>query len=136
MGLLSFLRKAVSVPQGVIGLMTRMGMGCSGSSGEFHEVMPEVEEVAKKNVARSPAVPSAYPTTWLTHSRMLISFIQRAGSICGYERTNLYAGGDSDGIKALEKRRWLRTQSTKTGAVQKLMKTTKDGKALYLLSAC
>ena len=40
--------KPLSVPQGVIGLMTRFGMDVVLAHPEGYEVMPEVEEVAKK----------------------------------------------------------------------------------------
>ena len=45
--------KPLSVPQGVIGLMTRFGMDVVLAHPEGYEVMPEVEEVAKKNAAAS-----------------------------------------------------------------------------------
>ena len=43
--------KPLSVPQGVIGLMTRFGMDVVLAHPEGYEVMPEVEEIAKKNAA-------------------------------------------------------------------------------------
>ena len=43
--------KPLSVPQGVIGLMTRFGMDVVLAHPEGYEVMPEVEEVAKTNAA-------------------------------------------------------------------------------------
>ena len=45
--------KPLSVPQGVIGLMTRMGMEVVLAHPEGYEVMPEVEEVARKNAEKS-----------------------------------------------------------------------------------
>lgn len=45
--------KPLSVPQGVIGLMTRLGMEVVLAHPEGYEVMPEVEEVAKKNAQAS-----------------------------------------------------------------------------------
>ena len=47
-----------------------------------------------------------YPKSWAPFAAM-------------EKRTNLYAKGDSEGIKALEKDCWLRTQSTWTGAARK-----------------
>ena len=44
--------KPLSVPQGVIGLMTRFGMDVVLAHPEGYEVMPEVEEVAKKNAEK------------------------------------------------------------------------------------
>ena len=43
--------KPLSVPQGVIGLMTRFGMDVVLAHPEGYDVMPEVEEIAKKNAA-------------------------------------------------------------------------------------
>ena len=43
--------KPLSVPQGVIGLFTRFGMDVTLAHPEGYEVMPEVEEIAKKNAA-------------------------------------------------------------------------------------
>ncbi|MEG0179259.1 MAG: knotted carbamoyltransferase YgeW, partial [Oscillospiraceae bacterium] len=43
--------KPLSVPQGVIGLMTRFGMDVVLAHPDGYEVMPEVEEVARKNAA-------------------------------------------------------------------------------------
>ena len=43
--------KPLSVPQGVIGLMTRFGMDVVLAHPEGYEVMPEVEEIARKNAA-------------------------------------------------------------------------------------
>ena len=40
--------KPLSVPQGVIGLMTRFGMDVVLAHPEGYDVMPEVEEIAKE----------------------------------------------------------------------------------------
>jgi len=126
--------KPLSVPQGVIGLMTRMGMEVVLAHPEGYEVMPEVEEVAKKNAAasggsfrRTNSMADAfkdadivYPKSWAPFAAM-------------EKRTNLYAEGDSEGIKALEKELLAQNAEHKDWAcTEELMKTTKDGKALYL----
>ena len=51
--------KPLSVPQGVIGLMSRFGMDVVLAHPEGYEVMPEVEEVAKANAAKT-GNPKAY----------------------------------------------------------------------------
>ena len=51
--------KPLSVPQGVIGLMSRFGMDVVLAHPEGYEVMPEVEEVAKANAAKT-GDPKAY----------------------------------------------------------------------------
>jgi len=45
--------KPLSVPQGIIALMTRMGMEVTLAHPEGYELMPEVIEIAKENAARS-----------------------------------------------------------------------------------
>ncbi|GAA4295744.1 knotted carbamoyltransferase YgeW [Anaerocolumna aminovalerica] len=126
--------KPLSVPQGVIGLMTRMGMEVVLAHPEGYEVMPEVEEVAKKNAAASGGsfkktnsmaeafkdADIVYPKSWAPFAAM-------------EKRTNLYGEGDHDGIKALEKELLAQNAQHKDWAcTEELMKTTKDGKALYL----
>ncbi len=126
--------KPLSVPQGVIGLMTRFGMDVVLAHPEGYEVMPEVEEVAKKNAAETGGTFTktnsmaeafqdadiVYPKSWAPFAAM-------------EKRTDLYAAGDSDGIKALEKE--LLAQNAEHMdwcCTEELMKTTKNGEALYL----
>lgn len=126
--------KPLSVPQGVIGLMTRMGMDVTLAYPEGYEVMDEVVEVAKKNAAEfggkfeitndmKQAFQDAdvvYPKSWAPFKAM-------------EERTELYGNGDFDGIKALEKR--LLAQNAEHmdwECTEEMMQLTKDSKALYL----
>jgi knotted carbamoyltransferase YgeW len=126
--------KPLSVPQGVIGLMTRFGMEVHLAHPEGYEVMPEVEAVAKKNAAlsggkflKSNSMKDAfkdadivYPKSWAPFAAM-------------EKRTGLYGNNDFDGIKALEKE--LLEQNAKHKGwecTEDLMKATKDGEALYL----
>lgn len=126
--------KPLSVPQGVIGLFTRMGMDVVLAHPEGYEVMPEVEEVAKANAKKSGGSFSktnsmeeafkdadiVYPKSWAPFAAM-------------EERTDLYGKGDTDGIKALEKKLLAQNATHKDWTCSEdLMKTTKDGKALYL----
>ncbi len=126
--------KPLSVPQGVIGLMTRFGMDVVLAHPEGYEVMPEVEEVAKKNAkatggtfqrvnSMAEAFKDAdivYPKSWAPFAAM-------------EKRTGLYAQGDFEGIKALEKELLAQNARYKDWCcTEELMKTTKDGKALYL----
>ena len=48
LGILPSYGKPLSVPQGAIGLFTRLGMEVVLAHPEGYEVMPEVEEIAKK----------------------------------------------------------------------------------------
>jgi len=126
--------KPLSVPQGVIGLMTRFGMDVVLAHPEGYEVMPEVEEVAKANAAKSGGsftkvnsmaeafkdADIVYPKSWAPFAAM-------------EKRTNLYAEGDTAGIKALEKELLAQNAEHKDWTCsEELMATTKDGKALYL----
>ena len=126
--------KPLSVPQGVIGLMTRFGMDVVLAHPEGYEVMPEVEEVARKNAEKTGGsftktnsmaeafkdADIVYPKSWAPFAAM-------------EKRTNLYAEGDTDGIKALEKELLAQNAEHKDWCcTEELMSTTKDGKALYL----
>lgn len=126
--------KPLSIPQGVISLMTRMGMEVVLVHPEGYEVMPEVEEIAIKNAAAfggsfkktsnmAEAFKDAdivYPKSWAPFAAM-------------EKRTVLYSRGDSEGIKALEKEMLSQNALHKDWTcTEELMKTTKEGKALYL----
>ena len=126
--------KPLSVPQGVIGLFTRLGMEVCLAHPEGYEVMPEVEEVAKKNAAATGGkftktndmkeafkdADIVYPKSWAPFKAMEI-------------RTDLYGKGDMDGIKALEKELLAQNANHKDWAcTEEMMKLTKGGKALYL----
>jgi knotted carbamoyltransferase YgeW len=96
--------KPLSVPQGVIGLMTRFGMEVSLAHPEGYGLIPEVIEVARKNAAQSggkfevvnsmeqafQGAHIVYPKSWAPYHVM-----QR--------RTELLKTSDKDGLKALEK---------------------------------
>lgn len=130
--------KPLSVPQGIIGLMTRLGMEVTLAHPPGYEIMPEVEELARKNAreagpvsgglfSRSKSLAAAfkdadivYPKSWAPFAAM-------------EERTELYASGDSQGIAALEEK--LLTQNAQYKdweCTEELMKTTAGGNALYM----
>ena len=126
--------KPLSVPQGVIGLMSRFGMEVHLAHPKGYEVMPEVEEVARKNAAaaggkfvKSNSMAEAfegadivYPKSWAPFAAM-------------EKRTKLYGDGDMDGIKALEKELLGQNAGFKDWeCTEALMKKTHDGKALYM----
>ncbi|MCD7896883.1 MAG: knotted carbamoyltransferase YgeW [Planctomycetaceae bacterium] len=126
--------KPLSVPQGIIGLTTRFGMEVHLAHPEGYEVMPEVEEVAKRNAAKtggkfvkSNSMADAfadadivYPKSWAPFAAM-------------EKRTNLYGNGDFDGIKALEKDLLAQNANHKDWeCTEDLMKKTNGGKALYM----
>ena len=126
--------KPLSVPQGVIGLFTRLGMDVVLAHPQGYEVMPEVAKQAEKQAAEcggkftitndmKEAFKDAdivYPKSWAPFAAM-------------EKRTNLYAEGDSEGIKKLEKELLAQNAEHKDWAcTEEMMKLTKDGKALYL----
>ena len=126
--------KPLSVPQGVIGLMTRFGMNVVLAHPEGYEVMPEVEEIARQNAQKSGGTFTrtnsmdeafqdadiVYPKSWAPFAAM-------------EKRTELYAGGDSAGIQALEKELLEQNARHKDWCcTEELMKTTREGRALYL----
>ena len=126
--------KPLSVPQGIIGLMTRLGMDVTLAYPEGYEVMDDVVEVARKNAeeqggkfeitnSMAEAFKDAdvvYPKSWAPFKAM-------------EERTELYGKGDMEGIKALEKRLLAQNAEHKDWeCTEEMMALTKDGKAMYM----
>lgn len=126
--------KPLSVPQGVIGLMTRMGMDVTIAHPEGYELFSEVEDVAKANAAKSEGkfiktnsmkeafenADIVYPKSWAPYAAM-------------EKRTNLYGEGKFDEIKVLEKELLAHNTGHKDWeCTEEMMKLTKGGKALYL----
>ena len=126
--------KPLSVPQGVIGLFTRFGMDVVLAHPEGYEVMPEIEEIAKKNAAanggsftKTNSMEEAfrdadivYPKSWAPFAAM-------------EKRTELYRQGDKAGIDTLEQELLAQNAEHQDWAcTEEMMQLTKDGKALYL----
>ena len=126
--------KPLSVPQGIVGLMTRFGMDVTLAHPEGYEIMSEVEEVARKNAAETGGTFTktnsmaeafkdadiVYPKSWAPFKAM-------------EKRTELYGEGDLEGIKALEKELLAQNAAHKDWeCTEEMMSLTKDGKALYL----
>ena len=126
--------KPLSVPQGVIGLMTRFGMEVVLAHPEGYEVMPEVEAVARKNAAASggsfkktnsmaqafEGAHVVYPKSWASFAAM-------------QKRTSLYGEGDFEGIKALEQELLQQNAGHKDWeCTEMLMGSTHEGSALYM----
>ena len=126
--------KPLSVPQGIIGLMTRFGMNVVLAHPEGYNLMPEVVGVAQKNCeqfggsfTRAMSMADAfkdadivYPKSWAPYSVM-------------QERTRLLQGGDRQGLQELEKR-CLETNKKYIDweCTEKLMQITRGGRALYM----
>ena len=126
--------KPLSVPQGVVGLMTRFGMNVVLAHPKGYEIMDGVEKVAAENAVKSGGsftvtnnmkeafseADIVYPKSWAPFAAM-------------EKRTILYGNGDTAGIQALEKELLAQNANFKDWeCTESLMKTTKEGKALYL----
>lgn len=126
--------KPLSVPQGIIGLMSRFGMNIELAYPEGYGLIPEIVDIAKKNAQQSggslnishsmeDAMKDAdivYPKSWAPYHIM-------------QQRTQLLMSGDKAGLKDLEKvclennakfMNWEYDEAK--------MKTTKNGNALYM----
>ena len=126
--------KPLSVPQGVIGLMTRFGLEVALAHPEGYEVMKDTIDIAADNAVKSGGkfyktndmaeafrnADIVYPKSWAPFAAM-------------EKRTILYGEGDSDGIKALEKELLAQNANYKDWTcTEDMMKHTKGGNALYL----
>ena len=126
--------KPLSVPQGVIGLMTRFGMDVVLAHPEGYGVMPEVETIAQQNAeagggsfTRTDSMAEAfkgadivYPKSWAPFNAM-------------EQRTELYGNNDMDGIKTLEKELLAQNSNYKDWeCTEELMGLTKNRSALYM----
>lgn len=126
--------KPLSVPQGIVGLMTRMGMDVTLAHPEGYEIMSEVEDIARDNAAEFGGkfvktncmkeafrdVDIVYPKSWAPFKAM-------------ETRTELYGNNDLDGIKKLEKELLTQNANHKDWeCTEEMMKLTRDGNALYM----
>jgi knotted carbamoyltransferase YgeW len=126
--------KPLSVPQGVIGLMTRLGMEVVLAHPEGYHLMPAVEEIAAKNSALSggsyrrvdnmveafDGADIVYPKSWAPFTVM-------------EDRTRRLKRNDRAGLKELENRCLAENKAfIEWECTEALMKSTRRGKALYL----
>jgi knotted carbamoyltransferase YgeW len=126
--------KPLSVPQGIVGLMTRFGMDVVLAHPEGYEIMSDVEEVAKANAEKTGGsftktndMAEAFKDADIVYPKSWAPFVAME------KRTDLYGKGDFDGIKALEKELLAQNAEHKDWAcTEEMMKLTKDGKALYM----
>jgi len=126
--------KPMSVPQGVIGLLSRFGMNLTLAYPKGYELIPEIEQMAGKQAKKSggsfrithdmedsfKGADIVYPKSWAPYSVMK-------------ERTRLLKKGDKKGLEELEKQTLASNAKFKSWAcTEKMMKLTKNGKALYM----
>jgi knotted carbamoyltransferase YgeW len=126
--------KPLSVPQGIIGLMTRFGMQVDLAYPEGYNLIPETEALAARQAKETGGsfrklnsmeeafreADIVYPKSWAPYSVM-------------QERTKLLLSKDYKGLEDLEKRclannaKYINWECT-----EDLMKKTKNGEGLYL----
>jgi len=126
--------KPLSVPQGIIGLMSRYGMDIELAYPEGYDLIPEIVELAKKNSKESggsfkishsmeEAVKDAdivYPKSWAPFHIM-------------QQRTELLKKSDKEGLKALEQTCLANNAKYKDWEYNETkMKLTKNQDALYM----
>jgi knotted carbamoyltransferase YgeW len=126
--------KPLSVPQGVIGLMTRFGMDVALAHPEGYDLIPDVVKVARDNAKASggafrqvktmeeafKGADVVYPKSWAPYKVM-------------ERRTVLLRAGDHDGLKALEKKCLAQNAKHKRWHCDEaMMKRTNKGAALYM----
>jgi knotted carbamoyltransferase YgeW len=126
--------KPLSVPQAIIGLMTRFGMDVSLAYPEGYNLIPEVEQLAakqaKENGTKFEIVNSMedafkdadiiYPKSWAPYWVM-------------EKRTELLKNKDSEGLKELEKQALASNAKFKHWETDKAkVDLTKDKNALYM----
>ncbi|MBO5513677.1 MAG: knotted carbamoyltransferase YgeW [Mogibacterium sp.] len=121
--------KPLSVPQGIIGLLTRFGMDVVLAHPEGYEVMEDVVKVAEKNAEEAGGkftitndmkeafkdADVVYPKSWAPYIAM-------------EKRTDLYGKGDFDGIDKLEKELLAQNATHQDWVVDdSMMELTKNG---------
>lgn len=126
--------KPLSVPQGIVGLMTRLGMNVSLAFPEGYDLMPDMVPRAQRQAEESGGsfevldsmdeafadADIVYPKSWAPFAVM-------------ERRTEYFRGGQSDKLDALEKECiGMNDQHRDWECTEETMAATKDGKALYM----
>lgn len=126
--------KPLSVPQGIIGLMTRFGMEVTLAHPEGYTLIPDVMDIAQKNSqtnggkfnvvhSMEEAFTDAdivYPKSWAPYAIM-------------QQRTELLKQNDREGLKKLEQECLQRNANYKNWECdEEKMKLTHNGDALYM----
>ncbi len=126
--------KPLSVPQGIIGLLTRFGMEVELAHPEGYGLIPEVMQQAEKQAQETggsfkvvnsmeeafKGADIVYPKSWAPYAVM-------------GQRTDLLQNNDTEGLKSLEQSALKNNAKFKNWeADAEKMKLTKDGSALYM----
>jgi len=126
--------KPLSVPQGIIGLMTRFGMDVTLAHPQGYDLIPDVVALAGKQAQENggsfkqvasmeeafAGADIVYPKSWAPYSVM-------------QKRTDLLRANDKEGLKVLEKACLEQNANFKNWECDEAkMKLTKNGEALYM----
>lgn len=126
--------KPLSVPQGIVGLMTRFGMDVTLAHPPGYDLMPEIGHIARRQASESggsfkvtdsmadafAGADVVYPKSWASYEVM-----QR--------RTDLLRAGENDKLGALERECLaMNAEHRDWECTEELMAATRDGEALYL----
>ncbi len=126
--------KPLSVPQGIVGLMTRFGMNVVLAHPEGYGLRPDMGPIARRQASESggsfTVVDSmaeafedadvVYPKSWAPYEVMR-------------QRTEYLRGGQADRLEALEKEGLAMNEKHRDWeCTEELMATTRDGEALYM----
>jgi len=126
--------KPLSVPQGIITLMTRFGMDVTLAHPEGYDLVDDTLKIAEKHAKQSggafkhvysmeeafKGADIVYPKSWAPFKVM-------------QERTSILRAGQQDKLKALEKDALANNAKFKNWeCTEKLMSTSAGGKALYM----
>lgn len=126
--------KPLSVPQGIVGLMTRFGMNVALAHPEGYDLMPDMARRAQRQASESGGsfellnsmdeafedADIVYPKSWAPYEVMR-------------RRTEYLRGGQSDKLEELEKECIsMNDQYKDWECTEKLMATTRNGEALYM----
>lgn len=126
--------KPMSVPQGIIALLSRFGVNLTLAYPKGYELIPEIESYAAVQAKKSggsfkitnnmedafKGADVVYPKSWAPYSVMK-------------ERTRLLKKADETGLKELEKQTLANNAKFKKWTcTEEMMKLTRNGKALYM----
>jgi knotted carbamoyltransferase YgeW len=126
--------KPLSVPQGIIGLMTRFGMDVTLAMPEGYNLIADVVELAAKNAGGSGgtfkvggSMEEAFSSADIVYPKSWAPFLVME------KRTELLKKGDQAGLKLLEKECLAQNARHKSWECNAgMMKQTRGGNALYM----
>ena len=126
--------KPLSVPQGIITLMTRFGMNVTLAHPEGYDVVADTLNIAEKHAKESGG---SFKRTYSMEEAFKDADIVYPKSWAPFrvmeERTRILRAGENDKLKALEKDALANNAKFKNWeCTDKLMSTMKQGKALYM----